>query len=147
MEKATIIKTGFYGAICALGGAIGNLVGGFDKLFIALIVCMVVDYFSGILVAAVFKKSPKTESGALESNAGLKGLVKKIFILLIVAVSVQIDIVLNSSFVRNAVILGFIANEALSIIENGGLMGFKYPPALVNAIDILKKKSESIDNA
>lgn len=142
MEKTTIIKTSFYGAVCTMGGVLGNLVGGFDKLFIALLVCMVIDYISGIIVAAVFKKSPKTENGALESNAGLKGLVKKIFILFIVVIAVQIDMVLNSSFVRNAVILGFIANEALSIMENGGLMGFEYPSALVNAIDVLKKKSE-----
>lgn len=142
MEKTTIIKTSFYGTVCAIGGVLGNLFGGFDKLFIALLVCMVVDYFSGIIVALVFKNSPKTDTGALESNAGLKGLVKKIFILFIVVVAVQIDMVLNSSFVRNAVILGFIANEALSIMENGGLMGFEYPSALVNAIDILKKKSE-----
>ena len=142
MEKTTMIKTGFYSAICALGGTIGNLLGGFDKLFTALIVCMVIDYFSGILVAAVFKKSPKTESGALESNAGLKGLAKKIFILLIVAVAVQVDTVLDSNFIRNAIILGFIANEVLSLIENGGLMGIPMSPVLTNAVDILKKKSE-----
>lgn len=142
MEKGTIIRTSFYGTVCAMGGTLGNLLGGWDKLIYALIVCMLIDYVSGVIVALVFKNSPKTDTGALESNAGLKGLAKKIFILLIVTVSVQIDIVLNSSFIRNAVILGFIANEALSIMENGGLMGFKYPPALVNAIDILKKKSE-----
>ena len=145
MEKTTTIRTGFYGAICTLGGTIGNLVGGFDNLLTALIVCMVIDYFSGILVAAVFKKSPKTESGALESNAGLKGLAKKIFILLIVAVAVQVDTVLGSNFIRNAVILGFIANEVLSLIENGGLMGIPISPVLTNAIDILKKKSEQQD--
>ena len=145
MEKTTMIRTGFYGAICTLGGTIGNLVGGFDNLLTALIVCMVIDYFSGILVAAVFKKSPKTESGALESNAGLKGLAKKIFILLIVAVAVQVDTVLESNFIRNAVILGFIANEVLSLIENGGLMGIPISPVLTNAIDILKKKSEQQD--
>lgn len=142
MEKTTIIKTSFYGTVCAMGGVLGNLFGGFDTVFKALIICMIIDYFSGILVAAVFKKSPKTKNGALESNAGLKGLAKKIFILLIVAVAVQVDIVLNSNFIRNAVILGFIANEILSIIENGGLMGIPMSPVLVNAIDILKKKSE-----
>lgn len=142
MEKTTIIKTSFYGIVCALGGVLGNLFGGFDKLFIALLVCIISDYVSGIIVAAVFKKSPKTKNGALESNAGLKGLAKKIFILLIVAVAVQVDIVLNSNFIRNAVILGFIANEILSIIENGGLMGIPMSPVLINAIDILKKKSE-----
>lgn len=142
MEKTNLIKTGFYGVICTIGGVVGNLAGGFDKLFIALLVCMIIDYISGMIVAAVFKNSPKTDTGALQSNAGLKGLAKKIFILLIVAVAVQIDIVLNSDFIRNAVILGFIANEALSIMENGGLMGFEYPSTLVNAIDILKKKSE-----
>lgn len=144
MEKATSIRTRFYGTICTIGGVLGSLVGGFDKLFTALVICMLADYFSGIIVALVFKNSPKTETGALESNAGLKGLAKKVFILLIVAVAVQVDIVLNSNFIRNAVILGFIANELLSIIENSGLMGIPMSPVLVNAIDILKKKSEEI---
>ena len=33
-------------------------------------------------------------------------------------------------------------NEALSLLENGGLMGIPYPDKLRDAIEILKNKSE-----
>lgn len=143
MEKTMTIRTGFYSSMCAIGGIFGQFLGGYDSLAKALIICMIIDYFSGVIVALVFKNSPKTDTGALQSNAGLKGLAKKIFILLIVAVAVQVDTVLDSNFIRNAIILAFIANELLSILENGGLMGINMPPVLVNAVDILKKKSQS----
>lgn len=142
MEKVNNIRAMFYGTVCVIGGVLGNFLGGYDKLTKALIICMLLDYISGMILAAIFKKSSKTETGGLESNAGLKGLAKKIFILFIVAIAYQVDIILNSSFIRNAVILGFIANEILSLMENGGLMGIPMSPVLTNAIDILKKKSE-----
>ena len=47
-----------------------------------------------------------------------------------------------TSFVRDAVIIGFIANEVISIIENAGLMGLPIPAALTKAVDILKQRSE-----
>ena len=143
MEKATMIKTGFYGAVGILGGMFGNLFGGLDKIFYALLICSIIDFFSGGAVAVVFKNSPKTETGAAQSQAGFKGLVKKVFIYLIIVVVVQIDSVIGSNgFLRNAVIIGFMVNEVLSIIENAGLMGIKMPDAVTNAVDILKKKSE-----
>ena len=52
----------------------------------------------------------------------------------------------TSGFIRNAAIIGFMANECLSIVENAGLMGIKLPPVVTEAIDILKKKSESKEN-
>lgn len=143
MEKATMIKTGFYGAVGILGGMFGNLFGGLDKIFYALLICSIIDFLSGGAVAIVFKNSPKTETGAAQSQAGFKGLVKKVFIYLIIVVVVQIDNVIGSNgFLRNAVIIGFMVNEVLSIIENAGLMGIKMPDAVTNAVDILKKKSE-----
>ena len=143
MEKATMIKTGFYGAVGILGGMFGNLFGGLDKIFYALLICSIIDFLSGGAVAIVFKNSPKTETGAAQSQAGFKGLVKKVFIYLIIVVVVQIDSVIGSNgFLRNAVIIGFMVNEVLSIIENAGLMGIKMPDAVTNAVDILKKKSE-----
>ncbi|MZK51883.1 phage holin family protein [Clostridium beijerinckii] len=142
-EKANEIKGIFYGTICIAGGFLGPLLGGWDKLIYALIICSIIDYFSGGAVALIFKNSPKTETGAAKSNVGFKGLVKKIFIYLMIIVVVQIDIVVNSNgFLRNAAILGFMANEVLSIVENLGLMGIKMPDAVTNAIDILKIKSQ-----
>lgn len=143
MEKFNVIKVWFYSVIAVIGGFAGKIFGGLDGLFYALLICSIVDFISGLIVALVFKNSTKTETGAAQSEAGFRGLAKKVFIYLIVVVAVQMDVVLSAGgFIRNAVIIGFMANEVLSIIENAGLMGISLPPALINAVDILKKKSE-----
>ena len=143
VEKVTLIKTAFYVCICTIGGFVSPLLGGYDYLIHALVICSIIDYFSGGAVAVVFKNSPKTETGGAQSNAGFKGLVKKIYLYLMIMVIVQIDIVVNSNgFLRNAAILGFMVNEVLSIVENLGLMGIKMPEAVTEAIDILKIKSQ-----
>ena len=108
-----------------------------------LVIFMAVDYITGLVVAGVFKKSTKTQNGALESNAGFKGLCKKGMILLYVLVADQVDRFTGTELVRNAVVIGFAANEAISILENGGLMGVKYPKVLKDAIDLLKPKEEN----
>ena len=95
-----------------------------------------------LIVAGVFHASPKTKTGTLESRAGWKGLCRKGMSLLIVLVACRLDAVMGSSFVRDAVVIGFIANETLSIIENAGLMGVPIPKVLARAVDILKQRSE-----
>ncbi len=107
-----------------------------------LVIFMAVDYITGLIVAGVFKKSKKTANGAMESRAGFKGLCKKGMILLYVLVAAQVDKFTGTEIVRNAVVIGFAANEALSILENGGLMGISYPKILKNAIDLLINKAE-----
>jgi len=69
---------------------------GFDSLMVALIVLMSIDFISGLLLAIVFKKSKETPSGRLSSAAGINGLAKKIFILFLVAMSQQLDIILET---------------------------------------------------
>ena len=103
---------------------------------------MCIDYLMGLIVAGVFHQSKKSVNGALESRAGWKGLCRKGVTLLIVLVAVQLDKVLGSDFIRDAVIIGFVANEAISIIENAGLMGVPIPAVISNAIEVLKKKTE-----
>ena len=63
--------------------------------------------------------------------------------LLIVLVACQLDAVIGGSFVRDAAIIGFSANEAISIVENAGLMGLPIPAAITKAIDILKQRAET----
>jgi len=102
---------------------------------------MAIDYITGLLVAGVFKRSTKTESGALESKAGFRGLCKKGVTLLIILVAVRLDIMLNlKDFIRNAVVIAFCVNEAISIIENSGLMGVPIPQIITQAIELLRKK-------
>ena len=103
-------------------------------------------YVTGLLVAGVFHNSGKTENGALESRAGWKGLCRKCITLLMVLVATRLDLVTGTNFIRDAVVIAFIANETISIVENAGLMGINIPPAITSAIEVLKKKSDSVDN-
>lgn len=84
-----------------------------------------------------------SKSGTLESRAGWKGLCRKGETLLIVLVACRLDAVMGSTFVRDAVVIGFICNETISIIENAGLMGLPIPAAITKAVDILKQRSET----
>ena len=136
------MKEYFCTAVGLIGGAISSLYGGWDAALQTLIICMAVDYITGLIVAGVFHASPKTKTGTLESRAGWKGLCRKGMSLLIVLVACRLDAVMGSSFVRDAVVIGFIANETLSIIENAGLMGVPIPKVLARAVDILKQRSE-----
>ena len=136
------MKEYFCTAVGLIGGAIASLYGGWDAALQTLIICMAVDYITGLIVAGVFHASPKTKTGTLESRAGWKGLCRKGMSLLIVLVACRLDAVMSSSFVRDAVVIGFIANETLSIIENAGLMGVPSPKALARGVDILKQRSE-----
>lgn len=132
--------------IGAIGGVIATLLGGWTAGMTALVIFMAVDYVSGWLVAGVFKKSNKTDTGALESRAGFKGLCRKGMMLLIVLVAHYIDIVIGTSYVRDTVIIGFCTNEAISLIENAGLMGLPLPSVITKAIDVLVNKSKGDNN-
>lgn len=136
--KANII----YSVVGAVGGFIAAMFGGWSDALITLIVFMAVDYVTGLAVAGIFKKSKKSESGALESRAGFKGICRKGVALLIVLVAVRLDIVMHTTYIKDAVIIAFVANESISIIENAGLMGIPVPGVIAKAIDVLKKESD-----
>lgn len=129
-------------AIGAIGGAIAAAFGGWNAALLALIICMAIDYFAGVIVALVFHRSPKSDSGGLNSSVGFKGLLRKIAVLLIVVVANQVDILIGTTYVRDAVVIGFCANEIISLLENAGLMGIPIPNVLLRAIDVLKNKGE-----
>ena len=140
MRKEIKMKNAISTAVGMVGGIIATLFGGWDAGLMTLIIFMAIDYISGLVVAGVFHKSTKTETGTLESKAGWKGLCRKGMILLFVLIAHRLDLVIGSNYIRDAVCIGFIANETISIIENGGLMGIPIPAAITNAIDVLKKK-------
>ncbi len=131
-------------SICTALGMLGSFLaaafGGWDAALAALLVCISVDYISGSIVALVFHRSNKSESGAYNSAYGLKGLCKKGLMLLFVLVAVQMDALMGADYVRDAVCIGFCSNEVLSIVENLGLAGIPMPQAVVNALEQLQKK-------
>ena len=128
---------------CAIvSSTILYLVGDITMPFIILLVFICTDYITGLILSGIFKKSKKTESGGLSSEIGFKGLIKKVCIIICVIVANLLDTALGTNYIRNVVIISFMTNEVISIIENLGLIGVKIPKAITNAIDILKKKED-----
>lgn len=108
--------------------------GGLDVALSCLLIAIVIDYLSGIIKAYVKKE--------LSSSIGLKGILKKVGILCVVALSVLFDrIAGNTGAVRTLVIYYFVANEGLSILENLGAAGVPIPKKLKKALKDLKKES------
>ena len=126
------------------GSTLAVCFGGWDKFLQTLLLFMAIDWFTGgILLPAVFGKSPKSENGALESRAGWKGLCRKGMTLLYVLIASRLDALMGTEYLRDAVCIGFITNEGLSIIENAGLMGLPLPESICQAIDVLKRHSQN----
>ena len=61
----------------AIGSFIANIFGGWGEDMITLLIFMGTDFLLGLLIAAFWKKSNKSESGALSSYSAWKGLVRK----------------------------------------------------------------------
>ena len=135
--------------ISAMIGAIGalftSLFGGWDTGMTTLIIFMAIDYLAGLVVAGVFKQSQKSDSGALESRAGWKGLCRKGMSLLFVLIAYRLDLMIGTDYIRDAVVIGFCANELISIVENAGLIGLPLPKPIMKALDVLRDKAEFED--
>lgn len=136
-------KEGLCTAIGAIGGLISAAFGGWDQALATLVIFMIIDYGMGITVAAVFHKSKKTANGALESRAGWKGLCRKCATLLFVLIAYRLDLAIGTRYIRDAVIIGFMANELISIVENAGLMGLPLPGVIEDAVEVLTEKAKN----
>lgn len=110
--------------ISSLVGLLGWFFGGLDGFFKVLITFAVVDQISGICAAGV--------QGKISSEAGFKGIARKVIMFLFVGISHVIDkhILGNSDALRTAVCLFYIGNEGISIIENAEILGVPIPAFL-----------------
>lgn len=137
------MKYKIFTALALAGSAVAELFGGWDMALETLLILMAADWITGgILLPAVFGKSSKSPNGALESRAGWKGLCRKGMTLFYILIAARLDRLLGMDYIRNAVCIGFIANELLSIVENAGLMGVPLPAMIRKVIDILKENAE-----
>ncbi len=128
-----------YKLIMIISPIVTVLFGEFDVPLQTLILFMAIDYITGLLVAAVFRSSLKSDDGRLSSHAGLKGIIKKGMMLMIVLIAYRLDLVANTNIIRNTVIAAFITNEVISINENAVLMGIDIPKYFV---DLIKSRKE-----
>ena len=127
-------------AVGAVGGVIARALGGWDNAVVTLIIFMVIDYAMGLIVAAVFKNSEKSENGGLSSRVCWIGLARKVMTLLFVIIANRLDVLIGTDYIRTGVIISFCASDLISICENAGLMGVPLPSVITKAIDILKNK-------
>ena len=111
-------------AFAAFGGFIGWFLGGFDGFLYALVVFVVMDYFTGVLAAGVKKE--------LSSEVGFKGIAKKVCIFVLVGIANIVDtqVIHDGAVIRTAVIFFYLANEGLSILENSAIIGLPVPDKL-----------------
>ena len=122
-------------AFAAMGGALGAVLGGWDGFLYALVLFVAVDYLTGVLVAVMRRK--------LSSEAGFRGIARKVVIFCLVAVAQVIDvqIIRNGSVVRTAVIFFYLSNEGSSIVENAAALGLPVPRKLKDVLEQLKDDS------
>lgn len=124
--------------ISALGTFGVYLFGSLDIALQTLLIFILFDYLTGIL------KSYKSKT--LNSNKGIKGIKKKVGILLLVSISCFIDrLIGDSGLIRTSVIYYLVANEGLSIIENLGEMDILIPEFLKDKLEQLKNKDAKND--
>ena len=136
----TNIKTILCTALGVVGGFVAKMFGGWTEDIVTLVIFMTVDFIMGLIVAGVFHKSNKSKTGALNSHVGWMGLCKKCATMLFVLIAHRLDMLVGTDYIRTTTIIGFIANEVISIVENAGLMGLPLPKVITKAIEILKHR-------
>lgn len=131
LDWGAVFKTGV-----AVGGAAASyLFGGWSALLGILLAFVVIDYVTGVIASGV--------EGKLSSTIGLRGIAKKVFIFVMVAVAHLVDSSIgNAHLFRDATIFFYLANELLSILENAGRVGLPIPPVIKQAVDTLKNRGE-----
>lgn len=124
-------------AVCAfIGAALGYVFGAWDGFILALILFIGIDYITGVICAICSKK--------LSSEIGFRGLLKKIVILLMVAVGNVVDSILGlGGVIRSAVIFFYLANEGISIIENAAILGLPVPDKLRGILEQLRNDDDN----
>lgn len=109
--------------------------GGLDIALQCLLIAIAIDYISGLIKAY--------ETRTLSSKIGMRGILKKVGLLAVVALGVVIDrITGNSGDIRTLVIYYFVANEGLSILENLAAAGVPIPEFVAKALKVIKNDEE-----
>jgi toxin secretion/phage lysis holin len=127
----------FFQAIAGGGFAtLSYLLGGIDNLIVCLGIFMMIDYVTGIMVGFSYK--------SVSSQRAYRGAFKKVGMMMMILVAVQIDIITNNdvNFMRNSIIMILIGVEGISLLENLGKLGVPIPAVLTDSLERLKEAAE-----
>ncbi len=142
-EYANVIK----GTATAVFSFLSSLLGILALPVCLMVACNVIDYITG-LWAAKYRKQD------INSYIGLRGIVKKVCMWLLVIVGAIVDQVLLYSaetvgitlpftfLVACVVAIWIVCNEIISILENIADIGVELPPFLEKIVRLLKNQVE-----
>ena len=143
--KENILQT-----LAAAAGAVASFFCGLPPILWVLLAVMTLDYLTGIICGCM-GKSMKTEHGGLSSSTAFSGLMKKLLIIIIVALAYLLDhaVTLGAGVqfaaVSGATCLWFIASEGISVVENAAQMGVPIPKAMKHALEVMKGNDEGVN--
>ena len=117
-----------------LGGWLGYFLGGCDGLLIALVAFVSIDYVTGVMCAISDKD--------LSSRVGFKGICRKILIFALVGVAnlIDVQVIQTGSILRTALIIFYLSNERVSLLENAAHLGLPIPKKLKAVLEQLHDK-------
>ena len=120
-------------------GALSYVFGAFDTMIRVLAVVMVIDYITGV-IKGIYNKE-------LSSYTGWRGIIKKCSTLCVVALANMAQLLLGGNVgIRDIVIVFYIANEGLSILENVAEVSTAVPEPLRKVLMQLRKGKNDEDN-
>lgn len=124
------------GVISGITGVVSYYLGGFDYLIKFLVLFILLDWLTGFLCASL---GVSKHGEGVSSYQGMLGVVKKLMLLVLVAVAFGFDNIIGKPLTRNITTAGIAINEAISILENASLLGVWIPPFLKNVLEVTRK--------
>lgn len=135
LEESNVLYYAKYFA-AVVAGVITSFLGGWDTALKVLLLFVILDYATGV-VAAWYEKR-------LDSDVGFKGICKKILLFVPIGIGYYMDQLLGQGhMLRSIAIWFYLVNEGLSVLENLGRLEVPVPQALLEALNQLRKRSET----
>jgi len=136
VERTDLVVKSIVAFVTGVVSMMVGLVGLFMTILIGL---MVIDFITGVF-AAMYKEG-------LRSSKGIKGLIKKIYIILLLGAVflIEMAVLKSNGVITDGISAAFCVMEFVSIVENGDKMGVKIPQRLKKFIATMKNKVEETD--
>ena len=126
--------------IAGIVGLAGWFFGGLDGYIKVLIACTVIDYVTGICRAGL--------EGKISSRIAFNGIARKITMFLFVGLAniIETHLLPDKPGFKVAIILFYIGNEGISIIENADKLGVPIPKFLRGRfLEFSKKNQQEVE--
>lgn len=107
MDKILNLPSVIFSVCMTIGS---TFFGGNDKILHAVIFFMICDYLTGVIASIILKQ--------VSSNIHFRGFLKKMLMLITIAIAVELNKLIPDAPLREIVIYFYIANEGISILEN-----------------------------